>query len=344
MKILVTGSTGFLGSNLCRALVEAGHEVRAFHRTTSSLRGLEGVNVEHALGDLAQPKTLEIAMQGMEAVFHCAGLLDSAGDAGRMYAVTVDGTRAVLDAARNAGIRRLVYTSSVASLGVPEKGPQGYEPALLDENHTWNLPPSRWVYAYAKVLAEIEVQKAVAAGMDAVIVNPSFVIGAGDVYRGSSRVLETAAAGRIPTSVPGGMNIVHIADVVEGHILALERGRTGERYILGGNNMTHTSFFTLCAELAGVAPPRGVLPQSLTEFMGRTARMISPWVQMPVNADMLTLGGMYFYYNMEKARQVLGMAEPRSARSAVEEAYAWLGISASSRTKYSSPSTKPRSR
>lgn len=333
MKILVTGSTGFIGSHLCRALVEQGHDVRAFHRATSSMRALDGVEVEHALGDLAQPKTLEVAMQGVEAVFHTAGLLDSAGDAGRMYAITVEGTRAVLDAAQAAGVRRVVHTSSVAALGIPEKGPGGNIPSLLDENHTWNLPPSRWIYGYAKYLAELEVQKAVANGLDAVIVNPGLVIGAGDVYHGSLRTLETVAAGRVPTSIPGGMNIVHIADVVDGHLAALERARTGERYILGGQNISHESFYTLCADVAGVNPPRGVLPQGLTDFLGKFARMISPMVQLPVSSDLLTLGGIYFYYNTAKARQELGLAEPRSIRDALEEAYAWLGLSANSRTK-----------
>src|SRR5512146_900690 len=120
MNILVTGSSGFIGSQLCRALVAQGHSVRAFHRPTSSLRGLEGLPVEHALGDLTQPATLSPAMEGVEVVFHAAAMLADMGDPAKMYAITVEGTRAVLQAAQQAGVRRVVHTSSVAALGVPE--------------------------------------------------------------------------------------------------------------------------------------------------------------------------------------------------------------------------------
>ncbi|TLN22717.1 NAD-dependent epimerase/dehydratase family protein, partial [bacterium] len=262
MRILVTGSTGFIGSQLCRALVAQGHRVLAFHRASSSLRGLEGIPgcheqpqlaevagcLEHVLGDLTQPETLSAALRGVEVVFHTAGLVGAGNQSGRLYAVNVEGTRALLQAAQEAGVRRVVHTSSVSALGVPL-----YGPAPMDERHTWNFPAQHWQYGYAKYLAEMEVQKAVAAGMDVVIVNPSVVIGAGDVYNGSRSILARAVRRQLPFVVEGGLNVVHIADVVAGHIAALEKGRRGERYILGGQNLSHPAFIqAICA--AGNVP------------------------------------------------------------------------------------------
>ena len=193
MKILVTGSTGFIGAALCRALVMRGHSVRAFHRPTSNLLLLNDLPVEHVLGDMTQPETIQAAMQGMEAVFHTAATLGGGGRdlAGRMYTVTVEGTRTILRFAREAGVQRVVLTSSVAALGVPERFPHGEMHApvpVMNENHTWNLRPDYWPYGYAKYLAELEVQRAVAGGQDAVIVNPTVVFGAGDIYSAPNRL------------------------------------------------------------------------------------------------------------------------------------------------------------
>src|SRR5271169_5018758 len=167
MHILVTGSTGFIGASLCRTLVGKGHQVRAFHRSTSTLRLLDDLPVEHALGDLTQPDTLAPAMEGIEVVFHVAALLGSGQDEeGRMYTVTVEGTRSVLKTARQAGVRRVIHTSSAAALGIPElispaAGSIG-KAVFMNESHTWNLRPDFWPYGYSKYLAELEVQKALA--------------------------------------------------------------------------------------------------------------------------------------------------------------------------------------
>ena len=235
MHILVTGSTGFVGGALCQALVARGHQVRAFHRSSSPLTLLQGLAVEHAIGDLTQPDTIRQAMQGIEIVFHAAAQLNPNGNIGKTYNVTVEGTRSVLAAAQAAGVRRVVHTSSVAALGVPEKGPwqarkasTGIAPTfsgLMDENHTWNYPHTRWIYGYAKYLAELEVQNAVSAGLDAVIVNPSLVFGPGDIYRMTNSLIVAAAHKRIPpVSIPGGLNVVAIEDVVAGHLVRVDIG------------------------------------------------------------------------------------------------------------------------
>ncbi len=323
MDVLVTGSTGFVGSQLCRALAERGHRVRAFHRATSSLVGLEGLEVEHYLGDLTRPVTLSLAMQGVEAVFHTAALLGGVSDLRLYQAVTVAGTRAVMQAALAAGVRRVVHTSSVAALGVPETGPSGATPTLLDEHHTWNYIPERWPYGYAKYLAELEVQKAVAQGLEAVIVNPGYIQGAGDVYRQSSSLVLAVAEGRLAVTVTGGLNAVHIDDVVAGHLAALERGCPGERYILGGQNMTYTHLLALAAQATGVKAPAAQLPTGLVRLLAGPARWVRPFVKLPVGPELLALAGNYFYFDTRKAREVLALSEPRTIEDAIREAYEW---------------------
>ncbi len=328
MYLLVTGSTGFIGSQLCRALVRQGHRVRAFHRPSSSLRMIEDLELEHAIGDLTQPETLVEAMQGgVEAVFHAAAFMGEARDPGRRYAVTVEGTRAVLQAAQQAGVHRVVHTSSVAALGVPESGPalkKGQAPAAIDESHTWNYAPGRWRYGYAKYLAEMEVQKAVAQGLDVVIVNPTVVIGAGDVYRTSRSLVVQVAQGHVPVAAPGGLNVVHVADVIAGHLAALERGRSGERYILGGQNLSVPALLRVIANVVGAHPPRGVLPVGVARTLGWATRVAGSFLELPVGGETLGMAGRYFYYDTSKARRELGLGEPHSVRQAVEDAWAWF--------------------
>lgn len=326
MKILVTGSTGFIGGALCRALAARGDEVLAFHRASSDLRALEGLDVTHMLGDLTQPETLAAALPGVDAVFHTAALLGG-GKPERMAAVTVEGTRAVLQAAQAAGVRRVVHTSSVAALGVPEGSP-GRSLAdvhvRLDEHHTWNYIPARWPYGYAKYRAELEVQQAVASGLDAVIVNPSVVFGAGDVYRQTSSLVVQVARQRLPGLVDGGLNAVHIDDVVAGHLAALERGRTGERYILGGQNLTHAELVRVIAVIAGVPAPAAVFPVGVVQRALPLLRLLSPFSNFPIELELLQQAGYYFYYDTAKARSELGLSDPRPVEEAVRDAYDWF--------------------
>jgi dihydroflavonol-4-reductase len=331
LNILVTGSTGFIGSHLCLALLAEGHQVRAFHRPTSSLANLEGLQVEHMIGDITEPESLVRAMQGVEVVFHTAAHLGAIHDPPQVYKVTVGGTRKVLQAAQEAGVRRVVHTSSVAALGVPEVAQTGSGQAgeatnlalLIDERHTWNYPPHWWFYGHAKYLAEMQVQKAVARGLDVVIVNPAVVLGAGDINRVSGDVIIHAAQGHIPVAVPGGLNIVHIEDVVRGHLAALAYGRTGERYILGGENMTHLHFLKITAEVVGSHPPRLVLPSKLTRSLVWPAALAGRFLPLPISADSFHRAGYFFYYDTLKARLQLGMKDTLPARQAISDAFTW---------------------
>jgi dihydroflavonol-4-reductase len=319
MNILVTGSTGFIGSRLCHSLVEAGHHVRAFHRPTSTLRLLEGLDVEHVLGDLTQPETLLAAIQDVEVVFHAAAWMGD-NEPGRLYAVTVEGTREVLAAVRGSNVRRMIHTSSVAALGVPEAG----APALLNENHTWNLRPDYYPYGYAKYLAELEVQKAVAQGLDVVIVNPSVVFGAGDIHRQSSSIINRVAGRKLGVAVEGGINAVHIADVVAGHLAALEHGKTGERYILGGENLTFLELLEKIAGVVGVPAPNLVLPAGLLRAAGGVAGLLQNFLDLPVSPELFRMAGYFFHYDTRKAQVELGLPPPRPVEGAIAEAYEWF--------------------
>jgi len=322
MKVLVTGSTGFIGGALCRALCEQGYQVVAFHRSSSALRLLEDLPVEHAIGDLTQPATIQAAMSGVEAVFHAGALLGT-GQPGRSYAVTVQGTQSLLQAARVAGVRRVVHTSSVAALGIPEPGRRNGR-GLLTESHCWNYRPDYWPYGYAKYLAEQEVQRAVSLGQDVVIVNPSLVYGPGDIYRQANSPVVQVARQKLPFITEAGVNVVHLQDVVAGHLAALERGKRGERYILGGENLTIQHLVGMMAELAGVPAPNLLLPPNLVRTLSRVLGAFQSFLQLPLGVSELRLAGYYFYYETRKAQRELGLGQPRPARQAVEDALNWF--------------------
>ncbi|MGO9350967.1 MAG: NAD-dependent epimerase/dehydratase family protein [Mycobacterium sp.] len=218
-----------------------GISVRVLRRPTSSLAGQDSLVCETCIGDvLDSVDTLAAAMAGCTWVFHTAAISDYWRHRGRkrLYRTNVEGTRNVLAAALRAGVERFVLTSSLAALGVPAPGQ-----ALTEADH-FNLRPRRFPYGYSKHLAEYELHRAVAAGLPAVAVNPSVVIGPRDVNRISSAMFVQAARGRLRIAAPGGTNFVAVSDVVQGHIAAAERGRVGERYILAGENLSFRDAFT----------------------------------------------------------------------------------------------------
>jgi len=329
MNVLVTGSTGFIGAQLCKALVERGHKVRAFHRATSNLRLIADLPVEHVVGDLTQPETVRAAFTDIEVVFHVAAQFGSSGrdQPGRMYTVTVEGTRAVMQAALESGVRRVVHTSSVAAMGVPERSPVDGEMnaiSSLDESHTWNFRPDFWPFGYAKYLAELEAQKAIAQGLDVVIVNPSVVFGAGDIYRQDSSIVMQVARRKLNVLVEGGLNAVHIQDVVDGQLAALECGRTGERYILGGENLSFVELVRKIAAVVGAPVPNLVLPGDLVSSLAGVILPLEPFLDLPVSASDLRLAGYHFYYDTRKAQVELGLLPPRPITDAFTEAYQWF--------------------
>src|SRR5262245_41105033 len=245
MRVLVLGATGFIGGQIARALVEHGYAVRALRRARSSTLALEGLPVEFAYGDLRDPSALLAAMRGVEAVFHAAGYYPHNSLAPRRaLRLAAAGMRNLLECARAADVGRVVYTSSLSTIGPPAVGR-----ALADERDYY-LPGSvADPYFEAKWAMEAEVYRAVALGQAVVALCPTVVFGPGDVKPTSGTVLLALARGLLPAYVEGRINIVDVRDVAMAHVAALERGRTGERYILSGQNTTIGAALTLAAQL-----------------------------------------------------------------------------------------------
>ncbi|HLZ32419.1 MAG TPA: hopanoid-associated sugar epimerase [Nitrospira sp.] len=257
MKALVTGATGFVGGAVARALVRAGIDVRVLARQDSDLRNLEGLAVERVGGDLRDPASLRTALTGCRQLYHVAAHYALwAKTPSIFYDINVTGTRNLLEAAGDAGIERTVYCSTIGAIGLPPGGGLGTEetPVSLDQmaGH----------YKRSKYLAEQEVLKLARAGLPVVVVNPSAPVGAGDVKpTPTGQVIVDFMKGRMPAYIETGMNIIDVDDVAAGHLLAMQKGRQGERYILGCKNMMLRELFEILSALTGIKAPAIKLPR-----------------------------------------------------------------------------------
>ncbi len=315
--VLVTGATGFIGSSLCRGLAEAGYRVRALHRRTSDLTALRGQPVETVVGDILDPASLRPAVAGADLVFHAAARSDYWKDPRGVVEAAVTGTANVVEAARAAGVRRLVLTSSVAALGIPRAS----QP--LTETDTFDLRPEEFPYGYGKFAAEGEALRGAGDSLEVVIVNPSVVLGPGDLHQISGSLVIEAARGRTVVWMDGGINLVHIADVVEGHLAAMLRGRPGERYILGGENRSHREVFATLAEIVGRRPPWLKIPHWALGPAGASVDALRRLIRLPLDGSQLRMSGHYLYCDTSKARRELLLGEPRPFRQAAQETYDW---------------------
>jgi dihydroflavonol-4-reductase len=255
-KILVTGASGFVGSAVARKLVEAGFSVRVLVRGKSPRAHLAGLNLEYFEGDLRDRKSVERALAGMRYVFHVAADYRLwARDPNEIFASNVDGTRNLMEEAMRAGVERVIYTSSVATIAVRSDGP-------ADETRPLREDQGIGAYKRSKIAAERLVEAMVAErGLAAVIVNPSTPIGPGDVKpTPTGRIIIEAARGRIPAFIDTGLNLVHVDDVASGHLAALRHGKIGERYILGGQDVLFSQMLRDIAGLVGRRAARVRLP------------------------------------------------------------------------------------
>jgi dihydroflavonol-4-reductase len=320
--VLVTGATGFVGSAVARALARRGQPLRLLVRPSGDRRNLDGLEAELVEGDLSRPETLERAVAGCGQVYHVAADYRLwVPDPEAMMRANVDGSVALLRAAHAAGVERAVYCSSVAALGLIGDG------TVSDE--TTPVDPAKIVgtYKQSKYRAEQAVRSlGRELGLAIVTVNPSTPVGPRDIKPTPTGVMiRDAAAGRMPAYVDTGLNIVHVDDVAEGHLLAMERGTPGEKYILGGEDMTLAQLFCLVAERAGVRGPYTRLPRQLLHPVALASEALARGfgIEPRVTREMLAMSRKKMFFSSAKARAALGYS-PRPASEAVADAIAWF--------------------
>lgn len=316
---LVTGGTGFVGSNIALRLVERGWRVRILERPGASHILLEDGPFEYVAGDVLIPDTLPPAMKGVDVVFHAAGVVDYWRQGKeRMYEVNVEGTRNVMDAALKVGVERVVHTSSTAAMGI-------HPNVMVDESFTFNVKPERFVYGHSKYLAEEIVFDAIKKGLPAVIVNPTTVIGPRDIRKVSSGVVVEIVNHCTPPLIPpGGTNVVPICDAAQGHIEASLKGEFGQRYILGGENMTHLQFYQTIADVVGCGMKLKVMSRWLVSLTAGLTDLFQPQTSgpVPLTGDRLRLESQTFYFESSKARQIFNMPET-PLRITIGRTYEW---------------------
>ncbi len=318
----MTGATGFVGSAVARTMLARGHTLRLLVRPGGDRGNIAGLPAELAEGDLKDPASLQRAVAGCRYVMHVAADYRLwVPDPAAMNRANVDGSRALLLAARDAGVERMVYCSSVAALGLIGDGTPG------DETTPNSLAKVVGVYKQSKYLAEQAVLAlAREDGVPVVVVNPSAPIGPRDIKpTPTGKMIADTANGRMPAFVDTGLNVVHVDDVADGHALALERGRVGECYILGGEDMTMQQILAVTAEAAGRRPPRIKLPTAAlypvalaSEALARVAG-----IEPVVTRDILAMARKKMFFSSAKARAELGY-NPRPARQAIVDAVAWF--------------------
>ena len=321
VNALVTGATGFVGANVVRELLREGATVRVLARPNGDRRAIDGLAVEICEGDLVDPASIRRAVQGAATVYHVAADYRLwAKHPEEIYRANVEGTRAVLQAAADAGVKRIVYTSSVGALGIPKDGTPGTETTPV------TLADMVGPYKASKFLAEQVALGFALKGLPVVIVNPSTPIGPWDVKpTPTGQMVIDFLQGRMFATVDTGLNIVHVRDVARGHLLAAERGKPGERYILGHRNMSLIELFGILGEITGRRPPRFRVPHAIAWLAAAgsesLARVTGRPPAIPLAAVRMARKRMYF----SPARAVRELGLPQTdVRTALADAVAWF--------------------
>lgn len=321
-RVLVTGGTGFVGAHLVRQLVHSGETVRVLSRADSDRRLLDGVGVEWCVGDLTDLASLDRAVRGCRKVFHCAADYRLwSKDPSQLYRINVEGSKALFESCRDHNVERVVYTSSVAALALPEPGKSS------DENSQAELEQIVGHYKRSKFLAQQVALEEARRGLPVVIVNPSTPIGPGDIKpTATGKIIVDFLQGKMPAYVDTGLNLVPVEDVARGHILAAEKGEPGRLYILGHLNMSLREILEMLAAVTGLPAPKLEIPYPLAWLAGAVdtlieGRLLGRQPQVPLEGVRMARKKMYF--DAERARRELGFA-PGSIRQALERAVEWF--------------------
>lgn len=321
MKALVTGATGFVGSAVVRALLKAGTEVRVLARRDSDFSNLQPFKLEGAYGDLRDTDSLSKALTGCQQLYHVAAHYALwARNPSIFYDVNVTGTKNILEAARDVGTERIVYCSTIGAIGLPPGGGLGTEDTPV------SLEQMAGHYKRSKYLAEQEVLKLAHAGLPVVIVNPSAPVGEGDVKpTPTGQMIVDFMKGRMPAYIETGMNIVDVDDVAAGHLLAMEKGRIGERYILGANNLMLREIFEILSRLTGVNAPSIKLPRELVLPLAYLNLAFSSVTGIPprIPLEGVKMAKYKMHYDCSKAIRELGIPQT-PPDVALEKAVRWF--------------------
>jgi dihydroflavonol-4-reductase len=321
MKALVTGATGFVGGAVARALVNSGIDVRVLARAGADLQNLQGLTVERIEGDLRDPASLRKSLTGCRQLYHVAAHYALwAKDPSIFYEINVTGTKNLLEAAREAGTERIVYCSTIGAIGLPPGGGLGTEETPV------SLEQMAGHYKRSKYLAEQEVLKLAKAGLPVVIVNPSAPVGAGDVKpTPTGQVIVDFMKGRMPAYIETGMNIVDVDDVAAGHLLAMQKGRIGERYILGNKNLMLREVFEILSRLTGVKAPTIKLPRLAILPLAYLNQWIADLTGQPprIPLEGVKMAKYTMHYDCSKAIRELGIPHT-PPEVALEKAVRWF--------------------
>lgn len=320
MKVLVTGANGFLGALLTKRLLDEGHEVKALVRKSSDLSELQNAKPEYVYGDVTQPSSLLENFKGQDVIFHLAGYIAyKKSERTLMDKVNVTGTHNVVEACAQLKIPKLLHLSSVVAIG------SSFQPKVLNEDSAYDIQDLNLGYFETKKQAEELVVKAAKANrIHAVCVNPSTIYGSGDAKKGSRKNQIKVARGQLGFYTSGGVNVVAAEDVLDGILLALNKGRNAERYILSSENMTIKSLFEKIAQAGGVSAPTAKMPDWVLHSLGLIGDTATNFgLKLGISRETAYTATMFHWFDCQKAKNELGY-NPRSADIAIENSVRWM--------------------
>lgn len=315
-KVIVTGANGFLGSNLCKKLIEKNYIVSVLVRKSSDISELQGLPINYLYGDVTEESSLDAAFKDQNYVLHLAGLISyKKYDRAKMHKINVQGTENVIQSCIKNKIEKLLHLSSVVTIG------SRFHPEVLNENSEYKIKNLDLGYFETKLEAEQKVVAAAKAGkLFAVCVNPSTIYGYADAKKGSRKNQIKVAQGKLPFYTAGGVNVVSVDDVTEGIILALEKGKNGERYILANENITIKRLFQMIAASADVPPPKFYLPT----FFLHIAGWVGDKLKKGLSSENAYTASMYHWFDASKAQHELGFKPQKTAHQAIADSVLWM--------------------
>lgn len=320
-KALITGATGFIGKHLAKTLCSQGVSVTALVRNPKSCEDLLKIGVQLATGDVTDSLSLLNAIEGKDIVYHLAGQIAyKSSERASMENVNVKGTQKVMDACVTHNTPKVIHMSSVVAIGA------SFDKSILNEESPYNIAHLNLGYFQTKHDAEIIAKTAHSHnGLNVFILNPSTVYGAGDATKGSRSVQRKVAAGKFPFYTPGGVNVVHVDDVIYCLQNVHTRGKPGERYIVGGENLTIQEVFKIIAQVSGVEAPKIGLPKSALKMLGWIGdNLLEPLgIKGPLSSETASTSSMYHWFSNEKAKKELGL-KPTPAEKAIRESVQWM--------------------